>query len=108
MHAFVVKLVDSLNFWPIKDSISSGSAWPMCHCAMTHGPRLSDDIKCALASGTSAKRKQPLYTLEQSKFGTRFQHIIFGQGSAQRKCFDLEALANLRFSRGTGGTLNSE
>ena len=39
---------------------------------------------------------------------TRLWHIIFGQGSAQRKCFDLEALANLPFSRGTGGPLDSE
>ena len=46
--------------------------------------------------------------LEQSKFKTRFLHIIFGQGSAQQKCFDLEALANLRFSRGTGEPLDSE
>ena len=54
------------------------------------------------------QKKQPLYTLEQSKFETRFWHIIFGQGSAQRKCFDLEAIANLRFSGGTGGPLDSE
>ena len=31
-----------------------------------------------------------------------------GQGSAQAKLFGLEALANLRFSRGTGGPLDSE
>ena len=52
--------------------------------------------------------KRPLHTLEQNKFETRFWHIIFGQGSVQRKCFDLEALANLRFSRGTGEPLDSE
>ena len=52
--------------------------------------------------------KQPLHTLEQNKFETRLWHIIFGQGSAQRKCFDLEALANLSFSRGTGRPLDSE
>ena len=53
-------------------------------------------------------KKQPLYTLERNKFETRLSHIIFGQGSAQRKCFDQETLANLRFSRGTGGPLDSE
>ena len=54
------------------------------------------------------QKKQPLYTLEQSKDETRFWHIIFGHGSAQGNCFDLEALANLRFSRGTDGPVDSE
>ena len=54
------------------------------------------------------QKKQPLQTLEQSKFETRLWHIIFGEGRAQRKGFDLEAFANLRFSRGTGGPLDSE
>ena len=45
---------------------------------------------------------------EQGKFETCFWHIIFGEGSGQRKCFDVEALANLRFSRGTGIPLDSD